>query len=57
MSHSTMQEPVCETVGCEHDATVFESDALEFRCDEHKSEERLVWVCSGTSGEERMSQS
>jgi hypothetical protein len=38
MDHSTMQEPVCETVGCEKDATVFESDALEFRCDEHKSE-------------------
>jgi hypothetical protein len=37
MDNSTTQEPVCEVMGCEKNATVFESDALEFRCDEHRS--------------------
>jgi hypothetical protein len=38
MNHSITQEPLCEAIGCENDATVFESDALEIRCDEHRSE-------------------
>jgi hypothetical protein len=37
MEHSTTPGPECDVLWCPNQATHFDTQAIEFRCDEHKA--------------------